>query len=271
MKTIRTLVCSLSILGVSGFASPYALESTALAPTSQSGNLSAQMQVEAIRASLQAVINQMLVCNAKARFFTPSASTPGRDADGCIANPPQWLNGASNALYYNAGNVGIGTSTPNDKLHVAGGLFTNGWHRINEGWSPAQELAINSNQIWKSITAGDSSLYFQWSNPGGAVVVGGQSGATNNMDVYGRLYIRDGIMFGNGSVLTTAPATSAMPTQVTVNTGDCNDMSNRVNGISSNMFVCPAGKVLVGFQQQGLTTGDKKWGGNFRCCSLRLN
>ncbi len=59
---------------------------------------------------------------------------------------------------------------------------------VNENWSPDQALEINSNQIWKSVTKGDSTLYFQYNNPGGAVEIGG-SGSGNNLIVNGFLNI----------------------------------------------------------------------------------
>jgi hypothetical protein len=80
----------------------------------------------------------------------------------------------------------------NGDADVYGQLYNHNQIYVNAGWNPAQALAINSNQIWKAVTTGDSSLYFQWSVPGGAVVVGGQNGATNNLNTYGRTYSRDG-------------------------------------------------------------------------------
>ena len=71
---------------------------------------------------------------------------------------------------------------------------------INEGWSPAQALEINSNQIWKSVTTGDSTLYLQYSNPGGAVEIEG-SGAGNNLIVDGYLDVSPA-----GSVPTGYPS-----------------------------------------------------------------
>lgn len=91
------------------------------------------------------------------------------------------------------GNLGVGTPSPGYKLDLQGTLRSTGNLIVNQGWSPAQELSINSNQIWKSQTAGDSGLYLQWSNPGGAVNVGGQSGATNNLNVYGGIWSRDSV------------------------------------------------------------------------------
>jgi hypothetical protein len=58
---------------------------------------------------------------------------------------------------------------------------------INEDWKPDQGLSINSNDIWKSTTIGDSSLYLQYGAPGAAVVVGGDPGATNHLYVFGGL------------------------------------------------------------------------------------
>ena len=54
---------------------------------------------------------------------------------------------------------------------------------ITEGWNPGHSVVINSNQIWQSASGGDPNLYFQWSTPGGAVVIGGQQGASNDLVV----------------------------------------------------------------------------------------
>jgi len=50
---------------------------------------------------------------------------------------------------------------------------------VNENWYPDQALEINSNQIWKSVTSGDSTLYFQYSAPGGPVQIGAPGGGNN--------------------------------------------------------------------------------------------
>jgi hypothetical protein len=73
------------------------------------------------------------------------------------------------------------------------GLLSDGAIYVNEGWvGGPQELAINSNQIWKSVTTGDPNLYLQYSNPNGAVVIGGQEGANNDLHVHGGLYVKTG-------------------------------------------------------------------------------
>src|SRR4051812_23812329 len=50
------------------------------------------------------------------------------------------------------GNLGVGTPSPGYKLDLQGTLRSTGNLIVNQGWSPAQELSINSNQIWKSAT-----------------------------------------------------------------------------------------------------------------------
>ncbi len=41
-----------------------------------------------------------------------------------------------------------------------------------------QAISINSNQIWKSGTAGDATLYLQYNTPNGNVMIGGSGGST---------------------------------------------------------------------------------------------
>lgn len=72
---------------------------------------------------------------------------------------------------------------------------------VNEGWGPAQAVSISSNNIFKSQTAGDSTLYFQYGVNNAAVSVGGAPAQTNNLNVYGTLWSRDGFS-GSGASLT---------------------------------------------------------------------
>jgi hypothetical protein len=46
------------------------------------------------------------------------------NSEGGGGGSSQWSDGDSSAIYYNDGNVGIGTSEPNTKLHVRGGMST---------------------------------------------------------------------------------------------------------------------------------------------------
>ncbi|MCO5263961.1 MAG: hypothetical protein M9901_13885 [Lentimicrobium sp.] len=65
-------------------------------------------------------------------------------------NAGQWLNNGAN-IYYNLGNVGIGTSTPTDKLYLQGGDMT------IEDYYPF--IALNNNSI-----DGNAGLNFRFEN-----------------------------------------------------------------------------------------------------------
>lgn len=56
---------------------------------------------------------------------------------------------------------------------------------VNEGATPAQELAISHNGIWKTVTSGDEKLYFQYSCDGCDVQIGDGAGAPNDLIVKG--------------------------------------------------------------------------------------
>ncbi len=100
-----------------------------------------------------------------------------------------FLAGGTGDSHINAsgGNVSIGHLAPAAKLDVYGSILGRGTVTVNEGWSPAQALTLSSNQIYKSVTTGDTSMYLQYSCEGCAVVVGDNSGATNNLIVYGSI------------------------------------------------------------------------------------
>lgn len=76
--------------------------------------------------------------------------------------------------------INVGTS---DQVKD-GGLSVTGLS-VYPSWSPAQAVAINGNQIWKSVTTGDDTLYFQYSCEGCPVQIGDNSGAANDLLVYG--------------------------------------------------------------------------------------
>jgi hypothetical protein len=77
-------------------------------------------------------------------------------------------------------------------MDLSGGGLT-----INQNTGNA--VTINQNQIWRSATGGDSTLYLQYSTPGGEVLIGGQPGQSNTLDVQGYVHIRS--VNGEGGII----------------------------------------------------------------------
>jgi hypothetical protein len=84
----------------------------------------------------------------------------------------QWSNGSGGVINYNGGNVGIGTATPANKLHVAGSITVDGninakYQDVAEWVESSQELApstvvvlddTKSNQVIASTQSYDSRV-----------------------------------------------------------------------------------------------------------------
>lgn len=79
--------------------------------------------------------------------LTPSGNTLTIAAPGGVVSGPWALNGTS--AYYNAGNVGIGNTTPNHRLRLSGGP---GW--TANGWAGALEIDDASAIGWRANPAG---------------------------------------------------------------------------------------------------------------------
>jgi len=66
-----------------------------------------------------------------------------------------YWNQISNNIYYNSGNVGIGTSTPTARLHIKANQSNNlqTWEIFGE--SPARQLKLDYSSGWKISSSGD--------------------------------------------------------------------------------------------------------------------
>lgn len=75
----------------------------------------------------------------------------------------QWSDGASSAIYYNSGNIGIGTTSPGSKLTVSGSIKTSGgdFQFIDVGTidSTAVRLFSNSGNLYLQNGSGDNIFF----------------------------------------------------------------------------------------------------------------
>lgn len=126
----QALLCSLATLGVTtavafAFTEPSAGPTSGMvyAPLNTSGNAQTKSGSLTVSGTLQ---GNSVVTNGS--FCLPGSNPAG----GCITSWPsgggggQWATSGSNIYNTNSGNVGIGTSNPQENLHVNGDIFIGG-------------------------------------------------------------------------------------------------------------------------------------------------
>jgi len=128
-----------------------------------------------------------------------NAGTPAIPAWSLVgSNAGHWQTNGSN-IYYNLGNVGIGTSTPDAPLSLAnislGGIATAGSFQI--GQSNTYNLVCDNNEVQARNNGAANTLYLQyWGGDlsacasGGTANFGGPVGMYSNLNVSGRIGIK---------------------------------------------------------------------------------
>ncbi|MGD9690009.1 MAG: hypothetical protein AB7K52_10190 [Phycisphaerales bacterium] len=161
--------------------------------------------------------------NAYVSLLTPSANESGllfghpslgSTAGGIIYNntlTPDGLqfrtNGNSTRMVINnVGNVGIGTTTPVSRLHVAGGSDVNasGGGDVRIGSATGAQLAMDNNEVQTFDSAGTATGVLGLNVNGGNVGIGTTS-APSRLTVAGTIEARSGgFKFPDGTIQATA-------------------------------------------------------------------
>jgi|GEM_PF-6282172 len=187
--------------------------------------------------------------------------------DGGSGGPSQWLTSGS-GIYYNAGNVGVGTAPTTNRLEVAGNASVSGAINISSDGTNKWIMALNNSKLVfknqgpnmanedalilqaNSVVSIPKRLYIPNSDGQGFALGGGGDGLvlTSNgtgYAVWARLsdhqfvtmkhVCQDGVCSGSGS------AEYSFPSDITVNPGGSTNYNCSTGGYSNNYckITCP--------------------------------
>ena len=156
----------------------------------------------------------------------------------------------TNSSFTGAGNVGIGTTNPVDKLQVIGNL------RVNTG-NQFLQLIANETSDYAEIQSGDEINYknFILARQGGNVGIGTTNplttlsviGTTTSSTGFKITTTGNGIQFADGSIQTTAPGTNSLA-QGNTYVGSPTNLAIA----TSTIYINPAGNVGIGITTPGV-------------------
>ena len=128
----------------------------------------------------------------------------------------QWINGTSNAIYYNSGNVGIGTDAPTSRLDVSGGLnVTNGAIITNSIRLSGNNLGTTNNSLrWDSsgnrIFYNTDNVGIGTNNPSEKLEVSGTIKASNikigSSDVATQSFVNTQLLTKQNNIIYNPPS-----------------------------------------------------------------
>lgn len=139
---------------------------------------------------------------------------------------PYWILVNKSDIYYGAGNVGIGTTSPSSLLDVNGVLSTNGFRMLGGNQGDVLTYGRDGIAYWSSISGGGNS---PWSNvtqgiaynPGGTNTnVGiGTSNPSEKLEVSGSIKTNEAYTFdsGNDGVISFGSAVNARKLKIVSN------------------------------------------------------
>ncbi len=164
------------------------------------------------------------------------AASPDR---GIQFNSGNSLAAVSTFTYTSAGNLGLGTASPSDKLHIAGGM------RID-----------NSGAGVSTFTgvAGSTDFFFIPSTAAGGIKVVYQSGGSLSGQNYTDIRPNAIVVSSASSTATLTIDHTDNPNAYTISTGSARGLRFRPAGNTSSMFLASDGSVSIG---SGTTTHAK--------------